>query len=264
MAIDLPRIVQQYLAAWNQHDATARMGLLEAIWADDATYVEAPGMAEAPVVGRTEMSALIAQNQGSPSDWFEPRAWHEGYAHHDLLIMPWRHCTVDGPSGVIGTDYAELNAYGQITLAVGFSPLTPDGSGIDEQPTAVCAEPASFDWSGVPAIVGRYTAAWNAPTSAERGEILSAIADDETPYFTSWDPLIPVGPTEMAEFIHRWAVPGNYFEPNAWGDADQHDGWFHVRWQECAPTGEALGQGIELLRVDSEGLLSFVASFASW
>lgn len=263
-AINLPWVVRRYVAAWSEHDAAARLRLLEEIWADDGRYVESPGPAQAPVLGRAAMSDLIAQNQGSRGDWFEPRAWHEGYAHHDLLVMPWRHCTADGQSGVIGTDYAELDADGRIGLAVGFSPLTPDGSGIGEQPAAVCAGDDSFDWSAVPPIVERYAAAWNAAASAEREEILNAIADQETQFAASWDPSTPVGPAEITEFIDQWKTPGNYVELSAWDDGDYHDGWFHVRWRDCSSTGEGFVEGIEVLHVDGDGMLGRAVSFASW
>jgi hypothetical protein len=207
--IDLPQVVRQYLAAWNEHDAEARVRILDDIWADDATYLESPGLADGPVLGREEMSDLIAQNQGPEGTWFEPRAWHEGYAHHDLLVMPWRQCTPHGPTGVIGTDYAELDAQGRMTQAVGFSPLTPDGSGIGGRPAAVCAGPDSVDWSAVPPIVERYAAAWNAAASAEREAILNAIADDETLIAASWDPSTNVGAAEITAFIDQWRVQGN-------------------------------------------------------
>lgn len=260
--IDLPQLVRQYLAAWNEHDTGARGRILDLIWADDATYLESSGLADGPVVGREGMSDLIAQNQGPEGTWFEPRAWHEGYAHHDLLVMPWRHCAPEGPTGVIGTDYAELDAQGRMTLAVGFTPLTPDGSGIGERPTAVCADPASVDWSAVPPIVERYTAAWNA--AAERQAILNAIADDETLFAASWDPSTAVGAAEISAFIDQWRVPGSYIQVSAWGDADHHNDWFHIRWRDCASDGESFVEGIEMLHVGSDGKLERAASFAGW
>ena len=42
-AIDLPQVVRQYLAAWNEHDTEARVRILDDIWADDATYLESAG-----------------------------------------------------------------------------------------------------------------------------------------------------------------------------------------------------------------------------
>jgi hypothetical protein len=41
--IDLPRVARQYLAAWNEHDTAARLRILDDIWADDATYLDALG-----------------------------------------------------------------------------------------------------------------------------------------------------------------------------------------------------------------------------
>ena len=263
-AINLPHLVRQYLAAWNEHDAEARVRILHDIWADDATYLASAGLADGPVLGRKELSDLIARSQGPEGTWFEPPIWHEGYAHHDLLVVPWRHCAPDGPTGVIGTDYAELDAQGRMTLAVGFSPLTADGSGIGESSTAVCAGPDSVDPSGAPPIVERYKAAWNAATSPERKAILSAIADDETLFASSWDPSTKVGAGEITAFIDQWRVPGNYIEFSAWGHADYHDDWFHTRWRDCASTGEGFVEGIEMLHVGSAGKLERAASFAGW
>jgi hypothetical protein len=262
--IDLPQVARQYLAAWNEHDAEARLRILDDVWADDATYLEPSGLADGPVLGREELSDLISHNQGPEGTWFEPRAWHEGYAHHDLLVMPWRHCPPDGPTGVIGTDYAELDAKGRMTLAVGFSPLTPDGSGIGERPAAVCAGHDSFDWSAVPPVVERYTAAWNTAARAEREAILNAIADDETRFAASWDPSTSVGAAEIAAFIGQWRVPGNSIEFSAWGDADHHDDWFHIRWRDCASTEGGFVEGIEMLHVGRDGKLERAASFTGW
>ena len=264
VAIDLPLAARRYLAAWNERDAESRMRILDDIWADDATYLDPADLVDGSVVGRTNMSDLIAHNQGPEGTWFEPRAWHEGYAHHDLLVMPWRHCAPNGPTGVIGTDYAELDAQGRMILAVGFSPLTPDRSGIREQPIAVCAGVDNVDPSALPPMVERYLAAWDAGASAERDAILNVIADDETRFAASWDPSTIVGVAEITAFIKRWRVPGNDIELSAWGDADHHDDWYHIRWRDCASSGEAFVEGIEMLHVGSDGKLEHAASFAGW
>ena len=262
--IDLPPVARQYLAAWNEHDAAARGRILDDIWADSAEYIESPGLADGPVIGRDAMSALIAQNQGPVGGWFEPRAWFEGYAHHDLLVRPWRYCEPDGAVGTIGTDYAELGAEGRIALAVGFSPLTPDGSGVGEQGEAACAGPGRWDWSEVPPIVVSYDAAWNATDNAEREAILEPITDDGTLFAAPWDPSTPVGTAEIAAFIGEWRTPGNYIEFSAWSDSENHDGWFHARWRDCSSTGEDYVEGIEILHVGGDRNLDRVASFASW
>jgi len=263
-AMGLAQVVRQYLAAWNEHDPEARVRILDDLWADDARYLGSAGLADGPVLGREEVSVLIAQTQGPEGTWFEPRAWHEGYAHHDLLVMPWRHCAPDGPTGVIGTDYAELDAQGRVTLAVRFSPLTPDGSGIGQRPIAACAGSGRVDPSAVPPIVERYTAAWNAAASAEREAILNAISDDETQFAASWDQSTQVGAAEIAAFIGQWRVPGNYIEFSAWGEADHHDNWFHIRWRDCASNGDSFVEGIEMLHVGIDGQLERAASFAGW
>ena len=72
-AIELPQVVRQYLGAWNERDAEARVRILNDIWAAEATYLESAGLADGPVLGREEMSDLIAQNQGPEATWFEAR-----------------------------------------------------------------------------------------------------------------------------------------------------------------------------------------------
>jgi hypothetical protein len=257
--IDLPRVARQYLAAWNEHDASARLRILEDIWAEDATYIDAPGLADAPVTDRIAMADHIGRNQGPVGSWFEPRAWFESYAHHGLLLMPWRHCAPDGTPGILGTDYAELDAAGRIVLAVGFAPLTPDGSGVDERPTAACAGPDAFDWSAVPPIVGRYGAAWNTPAGPARDAIVDEIASDESTYVNSFDERPSVGRAEIKSLIDYGMVPGNYIELSAWGDADHHDGWFHARWRDCTDDGEVFLEGTEILHVN--GKLERISSF---
>lgn len=259
--IDLPRAARQYLAAWNEHDAAARLRILDDIWADNATYLDAPGFSDGPITDSLAMSDLVAQNQGPVGGWFEPRAWFESYAHHDLLLMPWRYCSSDGTPGVVGTDYAELDAGGRIVLAVGFVPLTPDGSGVDEHPTAACAGPDAFDWSAVPSIVGQYGAAWNTPAGPARDAIVDEIANDESTYINSFDEHPSVGRAEIKSLIDYGMVAGNYIELTAWGDADHHDGWFHARWRDCSANGRIFLEGTDILHVGRDGKLDRISSF---
>jgi hypothetical protein len=115
----------------------------------------------------------------------------------------------------------------------------------------------------VPPIAERYTAAWNAETSAEREAILRAISDEDTQFAASWDPSTRTGPAEITAFIDQWKRPGSYIELSAWGDADHHDGWFHIRWRDCAPSDDIM-TGIEILHAGGDGKLERVASFGGW
>jgi len=148
----LPKVARQYLAAWNERDEGARNAILEEIWADDATYIDVVG--SAPVSGRVAVSRHIGALQGPTGTYFEPREWAVGDAHHGHLQLRWRACAADGPTGVEGTDYAQLDAQGRISTAVGFSPLSPDDSGVEDAPAIdACAGRESFDWSAVPDAV---------------------------------------------------------------------------------------------------------------
>ena len=91
-----------------------------------------------------------------------------------------------------------------------------------------------------------------------------AIADDETLFAASWDPSTNVDAAEITAFIDQWRVRGNYIEFSAWGDADHHDDWFHIRWRDCASNGGGFVEDIEMLHVGIDGKLERAASFAGW
>lgn len=256
----LPKAADRYLAAWNERDPRARLAILDEIWAEDATYFDA--LASGPISGRAAMSNNIAELQGAPGIYFEPREWAEGDAHHGHLQMRWRACAADGPTGVEGTEYAQLDAEGRISLAVGFSPLSADDSGVENAPaTDICAGRDSFDWSYIPEAVRLYGDAWNAQNGDERREILDEVWAEDGVYVDSFAEGPAVGRSGIKFVMDFGMVPSNYIELRAWSDADWHDGWFHARWRDCCPTGAVFLEGTEIGVIDEDGRLRQVTSF---
>lgn len=119
---DITELVQRYLAAWNETDATARQAVLQEVFADDAVYTD-------PLVsvrGRDGLDATIAAVQGQ----FGGLVFSLGGAvdtHHDIARFTWHL----GPEGaepiVVGFDVAVIGDDGRIRQVLGFLDKVPAG-----------------------------------------------------------------------------------------------------------------------------------------
>ena len=257
-----PSIARRYIEAWNEHNAAARLAMINEIWASYSMYIEPSGLSYTPLVGRTAFNTHIGLRQASADQYLEPRDWSEGDDHHGRLRLAWRLCGPAGPTGLEGTDYAEVSAGGRITLVVGFSPLTPANSGVDGgQAVEVCVGPTSFDWSALPEIVRLYAAAWNEPDKVKRDPILDRIWTEESVFVASHDDAPSVGRVEFEFGIDYGMGPGNYIEASAWSGVEMHNGWFHARWRDCCPDGTVLLEGTDVGKVDGSGRIERVTSF---
>jgi SnoaL-like domain len=113
-------IIERYLECWNQTDPELRRGLIEQVWAADASYTDPL----ADVRGREAIDAVIgaAQQQfgglvfalGGPVD-----------AHHNQARFTWHLGPDGGEPLVIGFDVAVLDASGQIRSVHGFLDQVP-------------------------------------------------------------------------------------------------------------------------------------------
>jgi hypothetical protein len=98
----MQEIIERYLAAWNETDATKRRELVDAVWAPDGSYTDPL----ADVRGREAIDALIgAVQQQFPGFVFTLGGAVD--AHHDQARFSWHL----GPEGapepvVIGFDVA--------------------------------------------------------------------------------------------------------------------------------------------------------------
>jgi SnoaL-like protein len=116
----MQEIVERYLAAWNETDASRRRKLVDELWAEDGSYTDP--LADAH--GREEIDGLI----GAVQQQFPDFAFTLGGAvdtHHDQARFTWHL----GPAGaepvVIGFDVAVLNGGGQIRSVYGFLDKVP-------------------------------------------------------------------------------------------------------------------------------------------
>jgi len=121
--IDYTAVAERYIAAWNETDATARRGLVEAVYTEDASYVDPLVAAE----GHDAIDATLGAVQGQ----FAGLVFGLGGAvdgHHDLARFTW----TLGPAGaealVVGFDVVRVAADGRIRAVAGFLDKVPAGA----------------------------------------------------------------------------------------------------------------------------------------
>jgi hypothetical protein len=109
------KIVTQYMAAWNEPDATARRALLEQCWSDSGVYVD-PNVS---LIGREALGGHIATVQASrPGARLEFMSGID--VHHNVVRFLWRLVRADGTCGDISIDFGEIGADGRLVKIVGF------------------------------------------------------------------------------------------------------------------------------------------------
>jgi len=113
-------LVQQYIALWNEADASRRLALISTTFTPDATYTD-PQMAGTGHQGLSDM--IGAAQRQLPGLRFRlsdrPPEAHHGYLRFSWLLGP-----DEGPSLAGGTDVVEL--YGErMQRVVGFVDFAP-------------------------------------------------------------------------------------------------------------------------------------------
>ncbi len=117
---DIQDLVERYIAVWNETDPAARRGQLEALWAEDGTYVDPLAVAE----GREAFDATIAAVQAQfPGLVF--RLAGPVDAHHHLARFTWELGPADGAALAVGFDVAAVAADGRIQTVHGFLDKVP-------------------------------------------------------------------------------------------------------------------------------------------
>ena len=107
--------VLDYVAAWNEADAGARIKILEDCWAEDAVYVD-PNV---ELKGRAALSEHISTVQaGRPGARIEMMSGVD--VHHNVVRFLWRLVRADGSTGDISIDFGEVDAAGRLTKIAGF------------------------------------------------------------------------------------------------------------------------------------------------
>ena len=116
----MQEIVERYLAAWNEKDASRRRKLVDELWAEDGSYTDPLGDANGPA----EIDGLIGAVQQQFPDFVFTLGGPVD-AHHEQARFTWHL----GPAGaepvVIGFDVAVLNGGGQIRSVYGFLDKVP-------------------------------------------------------------------------------------------------------------------------------------------
>jgi hypothetical protein len=115
------KIVENYVAAWNEQDAGARRELLTEVFTPNATFTDPL----AAVSGVDDISAVIGAAQGQ----FPGLVVSLGGAvdqHHDLARFSWHLGAPDATEPlVIGFDVAQLHPDGKIASLYGFLDKVP-------------------------------------------------------------------------------------------------------------------------------------------
>ena len=116
----MQEIAERYIATWNETDPGLRRGLIDSLWAADASYTDPL----ADVHGRADIDATIAAVQqqfpglvfrlGGPVD-----------ANHNQARFTWHLGPDGGEAIVIGFDVVVLNGEGQIRSVHGFLDQVP-------------------------------------------------------------------------------------------------------------------------------------------
>jgi len=114
-------LVRRYFAAWNESDPDIRHASVQALWADEGSYVDP--LAE--VSGHDEISALIGMvQQQAPGHVFQLLDGVD--AHHNLTRFSWELVPADGGEAVAeGSDVAVTQDDGRIASVLGFLDRAP-------------------------------------------------------------------------------------------------------------------------------------------
>ncbi|MEU1626873.1 nuclear transport factor 2 family protein [Streptomyces sp. NPDC020096] len=117
---DIHDLVERYIAVWNETDPAARRAQLDALWAEDGSYVDPLTVAE----GREAFDATIGAVQAQfPGLVF--RLGGAVDAHHHLARFTWELGPADGEALVVGFDVAAVSADGRIQTVHGFLDKVP-------------------------------------------------------------------------------------------------------------------------------------------
>ncbi len=113
-------LAQRYIDTWNETDEVARRAAVEALYAEDARYVDPLAVAE----GRAAIAATIGAVQGQfPGFRFRLAGPVDG--HHDQARFTWEL----GPDGeeapIAGFDVATTDREGQLQSVLGFLDKVP-------------------------------------------------------------------------------------------------------------------------------------------
>jgi SnoaL-like domain len=118
---DVRRIVDTYLAAWNEQDGQARAQLIQQAWTREGRYVDPMLAAE----GHAAISEMVAAVHSKfPGHVFRRTSGID--AHNGQVRFGWELAAPDGAITVAGLDVGELGADGRLTRITGFFGALPE------------------------------------------------------------------------------------------------------------------------------------------
>src|SRR5262245_11579318 len=107
--------VLDYVAAWNEADARARLKILGGCWAEDAVYVDPNVELKGPSARSERISTVQASRPGVRIEMMSGVD-----AHHNVVRFLWRLVRADGSTGDTSIDFGEVDAAGRLTKIAGF------------------------------------------------------------------------------------------------------------------------------------------------
>ena len=113
-------VAQRYIDAWNETDPAVRRAAVDALYSEDARYVDPMAVAE----GREAIAATI----GAVQDQFPGfvfRLTGPVDAHHDQARFGWDLGPAGAPAPIVGFDAAVTDQAGRIQTVLGFLDKPP-------------------------------------------------------------------------------------------------------------------------------------------
>lgn len=120
---DVTRVVDGYIATWNETNAGQRRALIAETWTEDGSYIDPIMSGE----GHDGIDAMIAGVQAQFPD-YRFRRTSEVDAHHDRVRFSWELGPDDGPAFAGGLDVGVL-VDGRLQSITGFLDFAPDAAG---------------------------------------------------------------------------------------------------------------------------------------
>lgn len=117
---DLHELIDAYLAAWNETDATRRAAQIERVWAPDGQLCDPPMAGR----GHREIGAMAAALHAQfPGHQFRRSSAVD--SHHQQFRFAWSLLAPNGEPALVGLDTGELAPDGRLQRITGFfGPLT--------------------------------------------------------------------------------------------------------------------------------------------
>jgi hypothetical protein len=122
---DVKRIVDGYIAMWNEPDPQRRRALIAEVMTEDADYLD-------PIMSGSGVDGVDAMIEGAQHQFPGHRfALHEGPdAHHDRVRFSWSLAPDGGEPVAFGVDFATLANDGRLATVTGFlEPAAGNGDG---------------------------------------------------------------------------------------------------------------------------------------